>query len=43
MQPQLKTSRREVANLLRTNKAENARIRVEAVMREEAMLQAYDG
>jgi len=43
MQLQLKNSRREVANLLRTNKAENARIRVEAVMREETMLQAYDG
>ena len=40
---QLKNSRKEVANLLRTGKAENARIRVETVMREEAMLQAYDG
>jgi predicted DCC family thiol-disulfide oxidoreductase YuxK len=39
---QLKNSRKEVANLLRTGKAENARIRVETVMREEAMLQAYD-
>ena len=40
---QLKASRRDVANLLRTGKVENARIRVEAVMREEATLQAYEG
>mmetsp|Transcript_2098 Transcript_2098/g.6245 ORF Transcript_2098/g.6245 Transcript_2098/m.6245 type:complete len:570 (+) Transcript_2098:163-1872(+) len=39
---QLKASRREVAGLLRAGKVENARIRVESVMREEAMLQAYD-
>lgn len=40
---QLKASRRDVANLLRTGKVENARIRVEAVMREESILQAYEG
>jgi len=40
---QLKNSRRQVADLLRNGKAENARIRVESVMREEQMLQAYEG
>ena len=40
---QLKQSRRQVADLLRGGKAENARIRVESVMREEQMLQAYEG
>ena len=40
---QLKQSRRQVADLLRNGKAENARIRVESVMREEQMLQAYEG
>ena len=40
---QLKQSRRLVADLLRNNKAESARIRVESVMREEQMLQAYEG
>lgn len=40
---QLKQSRRQVAELLRSGKAENARIRVESVMREEQMLQAYEG
>ena len=32
-----------MADLLRSGKAENARIRVESVMREEQMLQAYEG
>ncbi len=41
--PQLKQSRRQVAELLRGGKSENARIRVESVMREEQMLQAYEG
>ena len=36
---QMKQMRREVADLLRANKQENARIRVEAVMREQNMLQ----
>ena len=40
---QLKQSRRQVADLLRSGKSENARIRVESVMREEQMLQAYEG
>ena len=35
----MKQMRREVADLLRANKQENARIRVEAVMREQNMLQ----
>ena len=34
--------RKEVADLLRTNKQENARIRVEAVIRENLLLQAYE-
>ena len=34
--------RKEVAELLRSNKQESARIRVEAVIRENALLQAYD-
>ena len=34
--------RKEVADLLRTNKQENARIRVEAAMRENLLLQAYE-
>jgi len=40
---QLKQSRKLVADLLRNNKEESARIRVEAVMREEQMLEAYKG
>ena len=40
--PQLKGMRKEVAELLRSNKQESARIRVEAVIRENALLQAYD-
>lgn len=39
---QVKNMRKEVADLLRTNKQENARIRVEAVIRENLMLQAYE-
>ena len=39
---QLKGMRKEVAELLRSNKQESARIRVEAVIRENALLQAYD-
>ena len=35
---QLKQLRREVADLLRANKQENARIRVEAVIQEQKML-----
>ncbi|EIE21511.1 DUF292-domain-containing protein [Coccomyxa subellipsoidea C-169] len=38
----VKNMRKEVADLLRTNKQENARIRVEAVIRENLMLQAYE-
>ncbi len=34
--------RKEIADLLRANKQENARIRVEAVIRENLLLQAYD-
>jgi hypothetical protein len=34
--------RKEIADLLRTNKQENARIRVEAIIRENLLLQAYD-
>ncbi len=39
---QVKSMRKEVADLLRTNKQENARIRVEAAMRENLLLQAYE-
>ena len=39
---QLKQLRREVADLLRANKQENARIRVEAVIQEHKMLRTYD-
>ena len=39
---QLKQLRREVADLLRANKQDNARIRVEAVIQEQKMLRAYD-
>ncbi|BDA44735.1 probable IST1 homolog at N-terminal half [Coccomyxa sp. Obi] len=38
----VKNMRKEVADLLRTNKQENARIRVEAVIRENLLLQAYE-
>ena len=37
--PQLKQMRKEVADLLRANKQENARIRVETVIRENLTLQ----
>lgn len=36
---QLKVLRREVADLLKTNRQENARIRVENIIREQLMLQ----
>lgn len=39
---QLNQLRREVAELLRNNKQEHARIRVEAVLRESNLLKAYD-
>ena len=39
---QLNSLRREVAELLRSNKQEHARIRVEAVLREANLLKAYD-
>ena len=39
---QLVQLRREVAGLLRANKQDNARIRVEAVIQEQKMLRAYD-
>ncbi|KAK9830637.1 hypothetical protein WJX81_008095 [Elliptochloris bilobata] len=39
---QLKQMRKEVADLLRANKQENARIRVETVIRENLTLQAYE-
>ena len=39
---QLNQLRREVAELLRNNKQEHARIRVEAVLREVNLLKAYD-
>ncbi|KAK9836864.1 hypothetical protein WJX74_009825 [Apatococcus lobatus] len=38
----LKTMRKEVADLLRINKQESARIRVEGVIRENLMLQAFE-
>ena len=41
--PQLRTLRKDVAELLRAGKVDNARIRVEAVLREESLLRAYDG
>ncbi len=41
-QTQLKQTRKDVAELLRANKEGNARIRVETVIRETLMLQAYD-
>lgn len=41
-QIQLKQTRKVVADLLRTNKEENARIRVEYVIRLERTLQAYE-
>jgi hypothetical protein len=39
---QVKNMRKEVADLLRTNKQESARIRVEAVIRENLLLQAFE-
>lgn len=39
---QMKQTRKEVAELLRANKQENARIRVEAVIRDQNLLQAYE-
>ena len=39
---QLKQLRREVADLLKAGKDDSARIRVEAVLREESLLQAFD-
>ena len=39
---QLKQLRREVADLLKAGKEDSARIRVEAVLREESLLQAFD-
>lgn len=38
----MKTHRKEVAELLRQGKQGNARIRVEAVMREHHMLHGYE-
>ena len=40
---QLRISRKLVADLLRKNEEESARICVEAVMHEEQMLEAYKG
>ena len=39
---QLNNLRKEVSELLRNNKQEHARIRVEAVLREANLLKAYD-
>eukprot|EP00884_Botryococcus_braunii_P004931 jgi/Botrbrau1/14439/Bobra.0014s0085.1 len=41
-QQQLKGLRKEVAELLKTNRQENARIRVENIIREQLMLQAFE-
>lgn len=40
--PQVKNMRKEIADLLRTTKQENARIRVETVIRENLLLQAFE-
>ena len=39
---QVKNMRKEIADLLRTSKQENARIRVETVIRENLLLQAFE-
>ena len=39
---QMKQQRKEVADLIRANKQGNARIRVEAVIRDSQTLQAYE-
>jgi hypothetical protein len=39
---QVKNMRKEIADLLRTTKQENARIRVETVIRENLLLQAFE-